>query len=203
MLLQVEAMTMGDRVAVLNDGVLQQVDAPQTLYDHPVNLFVAGFIGSPAMNFLPARLEGDTIKLPFGDAPIPDELRAGLKGDGKAREVIAGIRPEHFEDANVEPDKPGLRFSAPVSVVESMGSELYAYFDVRTDHAVQSSDLVELAQDAGMEDLPRHGDAEEQQMVARLDAASGARAGGEANLVLDTTGIHLFDPEGGRNLSAG
>jgi multiple sugar transport system ATP-binding protein len=200
---QVEAMTLGDRVAVMRGGVIQQVDSPKVLYEDPVNLFVAGFIGSPSMNFVPARLEGDKIKLPFGDAPIPDEVRRRLKGDGKAREVIAGIRPEHFEDGDVEPERPGLRFTAPVAVVESMGSELYAYFDVHFEQAVQSSDLVELAQDAGMEDLPRHGDAEEQQMVARLSAASGARAGGEANLVLDTAGIKLFDPEGGRNLAAG
>src|SRR5215203_5572628 len=127
---QVEAMTLGDRVAVMRGGVIQQVDSPKNLYEKPQNLFVAGFIGSPSMNFLPARLDGDVIKLPFGDAPIPEALRGRLGGDGKGREVIAGVRPEHFEDASVEPDRPGMRFTAPVSVVESMGSELYAYFDV-------------------------------------------------------------------------
>jgi len=152
------------------------------------------------MNFLPARLEGDMIKLPFGDAPLPDAVRARLKGDGKAREVIAGVRPEHFEDAIVEPDKPGLRFKAPVSVVESMGSELYAYFDVQAGQ-MTSSDLAELAADAGMVDLPRHG-GDEQQVVARLDTASGARPGGKAELVLDTTHIQLFDPNGGGSLTA-
>src|SRR5215211_2141839 len=129
---QVEAMPLGDRVAVMRAGIIQQVDTPRNLYERPENLFVAGFIGSPSMNFLPARLEGDTITLPFGDAPIPGVLRGRLTGDGKAHDVIAGVRPEHFEDAVVEPDKPGLRFSAPVSVVESMGSELYAYFDVQS-----------------------------------------------------------------------
>ncbi|MDP9261657.1 MAG: sn-glycerol-3-phosphate ABC transporter ATP-binding protein UgpC, partial [Actinomycetota bacterium] len=109
---QVEAMTLGDRVAVMRSGVIQQVDSPKNLYERPNNLFVAGFIGSPSMNFLPARLEGDTLKLPFGDMKLPDEVRARMQGDGKLREVIAGIRPEHFEDAQVEPDKPGLRFSA-------------------------------------------------------------------------------------------
>src|SRR5215218_5079759 len=127
---QTEAMTLGDRVAVMRGGIIQQVDTPKNLYEKPNNLFVAGFIGSPSMNFLPARLEGDTIKMPFGDAQIPDELKGRLTGDGKVREVIVGVRPEHFEDAVVEPDKPGLRFTAPVSVVESMGSELYAYFEV-------------------------------------------------------------------------
>src|SRR5215204_230016 len=168
---QVEAMTLGDRVAVMRGGVIQQVDSPKNLYEKPQNLFVAGFIGSPSMNFLPARLDGDVIKLPFGDAPIPEALRGRLGGDGKGREVIAGVRPEHFEDAQVEPDKPGLKFSAPVSVVESMGSELYAYFDVQSG-GVQSAELVELAEDAGIEDLPRHGDGDAQQVVARLDAAS-------------------------------
>jgi multiple sugar transport system ATP-binding protein len=194
-------MTLGDRVAVMRGGIIQQVDTPKNLYERPRNLFVAGFIGSPSMNFLPAHIEGDTIKLPFGDAPIPDELRSRLQGgDGKARDVIAGVRPEHFEDANVEPDKPGLRFSAPVSVVESMGSELYAYFDVEAG-TVESSELTELAADAGMEDLPRHGDGDAQQVVARLDAASRARPGEHADMVLDTRHIQLFDPHGGQSLT--
>jgi multiple sugar transport system ATP-binding protein len=198
---QVEAMTLGDRVAVMRGGIIQQVDTPKNLYERPENLFVAGFIGSPSMNFLPARLEGDTIKLPFGDAPLPDRIRSKLQqgGDGK-REVIAGVRPEHFEDAVVEPDKPGLRFSAPVSVVESMGSELYAYFDVQAGQ-VQSRELTELAADAGMEDLPQHG-GDAQQVVARLDAASRARPGEQAQMVLDTEHVHLFDPETGRTIGA-
>jgi multiple sugar transport system ATP-binding protein len=195
---QTEAMTLGDRVAVMRGGIIQQVDSPKNLYEKPENLFVAGFIGSPSMNFLPAHLEGDTIKLPFGDAPVPDAMRGKLRGDGK-REVIAGARPEHFEDAQVEPDKPGLRFRANVSVVESMGSELYAYFDVEHAH-VESRDLTELAADAGMQDLPSHGDA--QQVVARLDAASRARPGEHVEMILDTRYIQLFDPDGGRSLLA-
>ncbi len=197
---QTEAMTLGDRVAVMRGGLIQQVDSPKNLYERPQNLFVAGFIGSPSMNFLPARLEGDTIKLPFGDAPMPDELRGKLKGDGKGRDVIAGVRPEHFEDAIVEPDKPGLKFSAPVTVVESMGSELYAYFEVESG-GVQSAELVELAEDAGLSDLPSHG-GDGQQVVARLAAASGARPGQKAEMVLDTQKIQLFDPDGGKSLTA-
>jgi len=197
---QIEAMTMGDRVAVLRKGELQQVDTPQALYDRPGNLFVAGFIGSPSMNFVGARLEGDTIKLPFGETPLPDELRGRLKGDGNARDVIAGMRPEHFEDATVEPDRPGLKFTAPISVVESMGSELYAYFDVEHGH-VESSDLTELAADSGMEDLPQHGSGDTQQVVARLSAASDARPGGSVNMVLDTTHLQLFDPSGGKSMT--
>jgi multiple sugar transport system ATP-binding protein len=195
---QVEAMTLGDRVAVMRAGIIQQVDSPKNLYEHPENLFVAGFIGSPSMNFLPARIEGEVVKLPFGDAPIPQVLRGRLTGDGN-REVIAGVRPEHFEDATVEPDKPGLKFSAPVTVVESMGSELYAYFDVASG-GVQSAELVELAEDSGISELPRHG-GDQQQVVARLDSASRARPGEQANLVLDTEHLMLFDPDGGRSLT--
>jgi multiple sugar transport system ATP-binding protein len=197
---QVEAMTLGDRVAVMRGGVIQQVDTPKNLYEQPTNLFVAGFIGSPSMNFLPAKLEDGKIRLPFGDAPLPDSVRRRLEANGKVREVIAGVRPEHFEDADVEPDKEGLRFTAPVSVVESMGSELYAYFDVEAG-AVQSSELSELAADSGIEDLPTRG-GDTQQVVARLAAASRARPGGEANLVLDTQFIQLFDPNGGKTLGA-
>src|SRR5690349_14675808 len=122
---QTEAMTLGDRVAVMRGGIIQQVDTPKKLYEHPDNLFVAGFIGSPAMNFVPARLEDDLLKLPFGDAPIPPGVKTSK------RDVIAGIRPEHFEDAAINPD--GVRFKAKLDLVESMGSELYAYFETKAE----------------------------------------------------------------------
>src|SRR3954454_1957731 len=103
---QTEAMTLGDRVAVMRAGILQQVDTPANLYESPDNLFVAGFIGSPSMNFLPGRLEGDTITTPVGDMQLPDKLRSRLQrnGDkgGGGRDVVVGMRPEHFEDAAVE-----------------------------------------------------------------------------------------------------
>jgi multiple sugar transport system ATP-binding protein len=197
---QVEAMTLGDRVAVMRGGIIQQVDSPKNLYERPENLFVAGFIGSPSMNFLPGHLEDGKIVLPFGETPIPEQLRGRMKGDGK-REVIVGVRPEHFEDSDVEPDRDGLKFSAPVSVVESMGSELYAYFDVEHAH-VESSELTELAADAGMEDLPQHGSGDTQQVVARLSSASSARPNERVNLVLDTSHLQLFDPQGGKSLTA-
>src|ERR671927_232531 len=145
---QTEAMTLGDRVAVMRSGVIQQVDSPNVLYEDPTNLFVAGFIGSPAMNFLPGRLEGDTVKLPFGDAAIPDKLRSKLQrepGQG-ARDVIVGIRPEHFEDAAVDAEVGArMKFRTKVDVVESMGSELYVYFDVEAGETVESAELNELA----------------------------------------------------------
>ena len=197
---QTEAMTLGDRVAVMRAGLIQQVDAPARLYDDPINLFVAGFIGSPSMNFLPGRLDGDKIELPFGTAPVSDRLKAALKGGGGgAREVIVGVRPEHFEDALIEADRPGLmKFKAKIDVVESMGSELYAYFDVETEGEVQSDELADLAKDAGLEDLPTGGG---QHVVARLDSESKATAGGDIELVLDTAEIKLFDPDGGRSLT--
>jgi multiple sugar transport system ATP-binding protein len=199
---QTEAMTLGDRVAVMRAGIIQQVDSPATLYDDPINLFVAGFIGSPSMNFVPGRLEGDKLELPFGNMPLPDHLKQALQksGGGGARDVIAGVRPEHFEDAAIEPDRPGLmKFKAKVDVVESMGSELYVYFDVETKQEMESDDLAELAKDAGMEDLPSGGAG--QHVVARLDSDSKATAGGEVELVLDTTQIKLFDPDGGKSLT--
>src|SRR5829696_2900939 len=161
---QTEAMTLGDRVAVMRAGVIQQVDTPKTLYNQPANLFVAGFIGSPAMNFVPARLEEGKLRLPFGDAPIP----AGVAAE--QRQVIAGIRPEQFEDAAI--DGSGLRFKAKLDVVESLGSELYAYFDAQSSE-IHSDQLEELAADAGLEEVPGSGAT----VVARLDAASAAEAG--------------------------
>jgi multiple sugar transport system ATP-binding protein len=195
---QTEAMTLGDRVAVMRTGVVQQVDAPQVLYDDPVNLFVAGFIGSPAMNFLPATLEGDTLTLPFGTTQLPEELASRLESTGK-RDVIAGIRPEHFEDATVADERQlgGMRFTITIDVVESMGSEHYAYFDVEAQ-AHGSDDLAELAEDAGLNELPGDGATH---VVARLSSESRADAGHAIELVLDTSQIKLFDPHGGRNLT--
>ncbi len=195
---QTEAMTLGDRVAVMRAGIIQQVDTPKVLYESPANLFVAGFIGSPSMNFLPGRIEGDSVRLPIGEVPLTDTLRRGLQSNGghASRDVIVGIRPEHFEDAAIE-DHGGadrLRFRAKLDVVESMGSELFAYFDVKAEEDVQTSDLVELAQDAGMEDLPSHG--EGQQVVARLSAESPVCPGDELELSLDTSQIKLFAQDG-------
>jgi multiple sugar transport system ATP-binding protein len=199
---QTEAMTLGDRVAVMRAGLIQQVDTPANLYDKPQNLFVAGFIGSPSMNFLPGRLEGDVVKTPIGDLPLPAELRSGLeRGQGGARDVIVGVRPEHFEDAAVEQDEHANRhkFRAKADVVESMGSELYVYFDIDAPE-VDSADLSELAADSGMEDLPSHG--EGQQVVARLSSESRASPGSELELTLDTSALKLFAADDGRSLTA-
>jgi multiple sugar transport system ATP-binding protein len=197
---QTEAMTLGDRVAVMRAGIIQQVDTPGNLYESPQNLFVAGFIGSPSMNFLPGRLEGEAVKTAIGDIRLPDSLRSGLKADGGGRDVIVGMRPEHFEDASVEqedhPDR--MKFRTKVDVVESMGSELYVYFDVKTEE-IHVAELDELAADAGMEDLPSHGGG--QQVVARLSAESKAAPGAEVELSLDTSQIKLFAADTGKSLT--
>jgi multiple sugar transport system ATP-binding protein len=184
---QTEAMTLGDRVAVMRAGVLQQVGAPAELYDNPTNLFVAGFIGSPAMNFMPATIEGSEVSLPFGKVPLP-----------ASGNVIAGIRPESFEDANLVGDAKdrGITFNAKIVLVESMGSEKYAYFSVESEQ-IQSQELDELARDAGLEEVPGGGD----QVVARLDAASQVERNAQAELWVDAGKLHLFDPDSGESLT--
>jgi multiple sugar transport system ATP-binding protein len=194
---QTEAMTLGDRVAVMRAGIIQQVDTPANLYENPQNLFVAGFIGSPSMNFLPGRLEGGVVKLPFGDLPLSDKLRSTVEAGNGSRDVIVGLRPEHFEDAAVEQEEhtDRMKFRTKVDVVESMGSELYVYFDVESQQ-LDSAELNELAADSGMEDLPSHGGG--QQIVARLSAESKASPGGEVELSVDTSQVKLFDAAGAR-----
>ncbi|MDX6661027.1 MAG: multiple sugar transport system ATP-binding protein [Solirubrobacteraceae bacterium] len=196
---QVEAMTLGDRVAVMRSGVLQQVASPRELYEDPLNLFVAGFIGSPAMNFLPGEVEGDTLKLPIGDVRLSDEQRRAVES-AKDRELIVGIRPEDFEDATLvrEHRDRGATTKAKVDVVESMGSELYVHFQVSGQ--ASSAELEELAADAGSAEVPSAGDSS--QAVARLDPESKVREGEEIELWFDPDRLYLFDPDSGRALKA-
>ena len=193
---QTEAMTLGDRVAVMRGGVLQQVGTPADLYNEPDNLFVAGFIGSPAMNFMAATIEGGRVKLPFGEVELPSE-HADKLGSHSGK-VVAGIRPESFEDAGLVGDAKdhGTTFTANIDLVESMGSEKYAYFTVKGD-SIESDELKELAEDAGASEVP--GSAEGL-VVARLDAESKAERGKEAELWVDSTKLHFFDPGSGANL---
>jgi multiple sugar transport system ATP-binding protein len=191
---QVEAMTLADRVAVMRKGVVQQVASPRELYNEPVNLFVAGFIGSPAMNMLSGELEGDTLKLPMVDVPLPQEVRARL-GSSPPRKVVVGIRPEHFQDVELvgEARAHGPTFRVPVDVVEWLGSELYVHFEVgETAHAEDLPDVSDL----GTMEIPgASGD-----IVARIDPASQLKEGQEAELWLDARRILLFDPGTGANL---
>ena len=197
---QTEAMTLGDRVVVMRGGVVQQVGAPQHLYDHPVNLFVAGFIGSPSMNFLPGTAENDELSTALGRLPLAGRLRRALEAANSPREVILGIRPEHFEDAAlVEEHKraAGGVFPAQVDVLESMGSDKYAYFSLDGDRA-SSAELEELAADAGTADLGSNGS----QITTRLSAASSAAEGEEIDIWFDAEQVQVFDPSSGRNLTA-
>jgi multiple sugar transport system ATP-binding protein len=200
---QTEAMTLGDRIAVMRAGLLQQVGPPSELYASPVNLFVAGFIGSPSMNFLPGEVDGDSLRLPIGTVPLNDTLRRKLEsgGGGGRRGIVAGLRPEDFEDAGLVSDRArGHTFKTKIDVLESMGSEYYAYFVVESER-VSSSELEELAQDAGAADLPHS--REGSQIVARLDAAARVGQGEEVELWFNTDHLHLFDLESGRSLLGG
>ncbi len=192
---QTEAMTLGDRVAVMRKGELLQVGSPQELYDHPVNLFVAGFIGSPSMNFMPVEIEGRTAKLPMCEVEISEQIVRELESHS-ATELMVGIRPEHFEDSELVGDQPGPRFEVEVSILESMGSELYIYFDI--DAEVRAAQLDELAADTGGESAAEGG-----QIVARLDATSGAKRGEKLELWMDSSKLHFFDLQSGERITAG
>jgi multiple sugar transport system ATP-binding protein len=198
---QVEAMTLGDRVAVMSGGILQQVGPPQELYENPSNLFVAGFIGSPSMNFLPGNLEGGMIKTPLGDMQLPDEMRQKVEQHGpKDSGVVVGIRPEDFEDAElVGEDKRdrGHVIEAEIDVLESLGSDKFAYFSVQGERAV-AKQLEEIARDAGAEDRAS-GDGI--QVTARLDAASKAAEDAKIQIWIDLSKMHVFDPDSGKNLT--
>ena len=209
---QVEAMTMGDRVAVIRKGVLQQVDAPQFLYDHPENLFVAGFIGSPAMNMVEADLtrENGSWAVGFGDfsLEIPDEVfadRPALKAfEGKA--VVVGIRPEDMEDASLITDAPtNRRIRSEIILREALGADVLVHFGVRA-RPVITEDTKELAHDVGAEVLDaveRAGDQGEWIFLARLNPRTQAVQGKEIELVVDTSRLHFFDPQTGRGVYNG
>jgi multiple sugar transport system ATP-binding protein len=198
---QTEAMTLGDRVAVMRHGVLEQVGSPMELYNHPNSLFVAGFIGSPGMNFLPATIENGIAHLPMVDVTLPQDLRQRLGRQAEGRKVIAGIRPENFEDAAVVPRESrdrGTTFRARLDLVEAMGAEYYAHFGVKAEHLV-TEDLEELRHD--QDDVEETTDTGDEVVVARLDPASHVRAGELTELWLDATKLHFFDAESGNSLT--
>ena len=189
---QTEAMTLGDRIVVMRDGVIQQSGAPEELYSTPRNLFVAGFIGAPSMNLLRGRLQGSSLVTSLTEIPLDERQRAVVaahEGD-----VIVGIRPEDFEDAEiVGTHRHGHMLDVPVDVIEETGSDVYAHISL--DHSdgpvgpqrqAEEEEGVSLAAD----------------VVARLDASSRLREGAPARLWLDTQRLHLFDAESGERLSA-
>jgi multiple sugar transport system ATP-binding protein len=197
---QTEALTLGDRVAVLRSGLLQQFATPQELYDRPANLFVAGFIGSPAMNFLPSRVEDSTLHTPLGDTPLTDQLRRALERANAPRDLLIGIRPESFEDAalvSAANRDSGLTLRANIDTVESVGSDVFVYFTKEFVSDVTSAELAELAEDSGSADSGASGEL----ITARLDPETTAREGQETELWADLRGMHVFNPATGANIS--
>jgi multiple sugar transport system ATP-binding protein len=203
---QVEAMTMGDRVAVMKKGVLQQVGTPTELFGHPENLFVAGFIGSPSMNFVGSRLEpaGDGFKLDLAgqsmDVPrrVLTERPALESYIGK--EVLVGIRPQDFEDAEFAADGSARsRIKARVDLVEALGTQTLIHFAIDAP-VVLTEDMKELAADVGgeqVEKLEAQAQEGKNQFVAEVDPKSKARKRDEIELVVDTGQLHFFDKETG------
>jgi multiple sugar transport system ATP-binding protein len=198
---QVEAMTMGDRVAVMRKGELQQVADPQTLYDRPVNLFVGGFIGSPAMNMLEATVGRDngTLHVDIGKQRIAlDEetlaARPALR-DYEGRPVILGIRPEELEEASLSPDTPPeRRLHGTVELREALGSELMVHFTVEGTRPALTEDVRELARDAGEATAPeaKEGHA---LLVGRFGARARVEEGKQVEVAVDTRSLHFFDAE--------
>jgi multiple sugar transport system ATP-binding protein len=203
---QVEAMTMGDRVAVMRKGELQQVATPQDLYDRPVNLFVGGFIGSPAMNMLEASLVksngGLAVEAGGQRLSIDQELisaHPALKSyEGK--KVVLGIRPEDLEDAAIARDVPAdRRLHGKVELIEALGSEIMAHFTIDAPPAL-TEDVKELAQDVGDERAVKEaaeGSKQHTTMVGRFDSRAEVKEGEIAEVAVDTRGLHFFDPETG------
>jgi multiple sugar transport system ATP-binding protein len=202
---QIEAMTLGDRVCVLRDGLLQQVDTPKNLFAHPVNLFVAAFIGSPAMNLVQSRLtiEGDQAAVLFGGhrLAIPPAVlasRAGLAGYA-GREVIMGIRPSDFEDARLA-DPEWARMPVVTSVTEELGSEVHVIFEVDAP-PVEHKDAVAAAdEEDDDETIPLA--AGKSMWTARVSSRSQVQPGDQLDLAVDTSGLHFFDPASGLALAA-
>ena len=192
---QTEAMTLGDRVVVLRAGEAQQIGTPDDLYNHPANLFVAGFIGSPAMNFFPAALTEAGLRLPVGQVLLGDTVRSALARNTGITDVIVGVRPEHFEDAAlIDAHERGraLTFGVKADLVESLGADKYVYFST-SGAAARSAQLTELAAESSMG---------ENRFVARVSAESKAATGQTVELALDTSKLHIFDVQTGVNLTA-
>ncbi|KIQ17174.1 ABC transporter ATP-binding protein [Rhodococcus sp. Leaf7] len=191
---QTEAMTLGDRVVVLRGGLVQQIGSPQELYDRPRNLFVAGFIGSPSMNFVAGRLTDSGVTTSLGEITLDNEARQKISQKNVKGDVVVGVRPEHLEDAALIESYQrinGSTFSARVDVLESMGSDKYIYFTAEGPK-VSSRELDELAADSGTDGG---------QLVARLSAESNARMGQSIDLWFDPKRVQIFDAESGANLT--
>jgi multiple sugar transport system ATP-binding protein len=191
---QTEAMTLGDRVVVMRGGIAQQIGTPEELYERPCNLFVAGFIGSPSMNFFPATLTDVGVSLPFGDVTLTQEVHDVIAKHPTPKSIIAGIRPEHLEDATLLDGYARIRalsFEVTVDLIESLGADKYVYF-FTSGSGAKSEQLAELAADSG---------AGENEFVARVSTESKAAKGQPIQLAFDTSKLVIFDAESGVNLT--
>jgi multiple sugar transport system ATP-binding protein len=200
---QVEAMTMGDRVAVMRKGELQQAAEPQELYDHPVNLFVAGFIGSPAMNLLDATLHRDNgaMKVVAGSQEIHlDDSTVAQRPELRAYEgkrVVLGIRPEDLEDTQLAGQSAhGGKLKGTVTLREALGAEIIVHFSVDAPPAI-TEDVKELAEDVGDDRVVAHADRSTTVLVGRFGARSRVRPGDEIDVAVDTRQLHFFDVDSG------
>lgn len=194
---QTEAMTLGDRVVVMYGGIAQQIGTPEELYERPANLFVAGFIGSPAMNFFPARLTAIGLTLPFGEVTLAPEVQGVIAAHPKPENVIVGVRPEHIQDAALIDAYQRIRaltFQVKANLVESLGADKYLYFTTESP-AVHSVQLDELAEVEGESAL------HENQFVARVPAESKVAIGQSVELAFDTARLAVFDADSGANLT--
>src|SRR5436190_4573719 len=197
---QVEAMTMGDRVAVMNAGHLLQVDTPQVLYDHPVNEFVAGFIGSPSINLVESQLarSNGRLEVSLGEhkLTVDDQLarnRSGL-ADYVGKNIILGIRPEDFEDTSIEPDAPpDRRLKVTADLTEPLGSEVLVHFSTEATGVVSSAAAADVGEDADV----RLGEDEDisTRLIARVSPKSRVALGQDVELAVDTSRLYFFDPE--------
>ncbi|MBY0289284.1 MAG: sn-glycerol-3-phosphate ABC transporter ATP-binding protein UgpC [Mycobacteriaceae bacterium] len=191
---QTEAMTLGDRVVVLLAGEAQQIGTPEELYNRPANLFVAGFIGSPAMNFFPAAMTDVGVRLPFGEVTLTQEVHDLIARHQTPNNVIVGIRPEHLEDAAVMDGYARIRaltFDVTVDFVESLGADKYLHFRSEGEGA-QAAQLAELASESGVA---------ENEFVARVSTESQAKQGETVQLAFDTSKLTIFDADTGKNLT--
>jgi multiple sugar transport system ATP-binding protein len=211
---QTEAMTLGDRLAVMRDGVIQQLGTPAELYERPENLFVAGFIGAPAMNFLIGEIADGSLTSPLGTIALGDLGDTGGAAQGHSGRVVVGLRPESFEDAAMVGERPGLvGVTVMVDVLESTGSDVYAHLSLNGDSAgsgpagpgsagpgADDAVLRELAEATASED-PEVALATGSDLVARVGVSHSLIEGQEGRLWIDAHRIHLFDPATGRRLS--
>ena len=209
---QIEAMTMGDRVAVMRKGVLQQVDAPQALYEHPDNLFVAGFIGSPAMNLVDASIVADgdgagglAVKFAQFELPIPEDVVARRPDLRRYRDrtIVLGIRPEDMEDATLVSDAPPeRRITSTVDLREALGSDVVVHFMIAAPPAL-TEDVKELVVDVGqdvLQKVQKNAEGGEANVVARLNPRTRVQQGDRLELVVDTERLHFFDPDDGSGI---